>query len=267
MTKLLRRMWRYLSAAMGGKFEEVADPKVQIEQAIADARSRHSELRQTAANVIANQKKAEMELERALKDLSRLNANTQQAVVMAGEAEAAGDRARMVELTSTAETFANQLIAKEEQVETLKQMVLQSARASDQAKAAVAQNAAQLQRQLGERQKLLSQLDQARMSEQMNTAMEQMNAQVGEEVPSLEEVRRKIEDRLTQAQGMGALQADSVEGRMLEVERAAASSAAQARLSEIRSRLGLSAPDAEEAAADPAGAARAQPPAERPTER
>ena len=239
MGNLLRRMWRYLSAALGGKFEEAADPRIQIEQAIAEAQSRHAQLRQTAANVIANQKKAEMELERAMQELEQLTASTQQAVIMASEAERAGQTQRMTELTGTAESFANRLIAKEQQVETLKQMVLQATRASDQAKAAVRQNAAQLQRQLGERQKLLSQLDQAKLSEQMTVAMDQMNVHVGEEVPSLDEVRRKIEDRLARAQGVGELQADSVEGRMLEVERAAQSSAARARLSEIRSRLGL----------------------------
>ena len=272
MGNLLRRMWRYLSAAMGGKFEEAADPRIQIEQAIADAQSRHAQLRQTAANVIANQKKAEMELERAMQELEKLTASTQQAVIMASEAERAGDTQRMTELTGTAEAFANRLISKEEQVETLKQMVLQATRASDQAKAAVAQNSAQLQRQLGERQKLLSQLDQAKLGEQMTAAMEQMNAHVGEDVPSLEEVRRKIEDRLARAQGVGELQADSVEGRMLEVERAAASSQASARLSEIRSRLGLpattgdaTAPSAEAApATQPGTAAPAAPPESSP---
>ena len=37
MFKLLTRAWRYLTAALTGKFNEVADPKVQLEQAITDA--------------------------------------------------------------------------------------------------------------------------------------------------------------------------------------------------------------------------------------
>jgi phage shock protein A len=241
---MFRRFWNYLRALLTGKFEEVADPKIQIEQAIAEARTQHRRLRETAASVIANQKKAQMDLDRSLEDLEKLNRNTQQAVLMASEAEQSGDTARAVELTQTAEAFANQLIAKEQEVDTLQSMVLQATRATEQAKAAVTQNAQQLQTRVAERQKLLSQLDQAKMAEQMNRAMESMSAEVGQDVPTLDEVRAKIETRLARAQGATELQQESVEGRMLEVEQAAAASQASARLSEIRSKLGLEAPAA-----------------------
>ena len=236
---MFKRIWNYLKAALTGKFEEVADPKIQIEQAITEAREQHLRLRETAASVIANQKKAQMDLDRAVEELEKLERNTQQAVLMASDAEAQGDDKRMTELTQTAETFANQLIAKEQQVESLKAMLLSATRATEQAKSAVSQNAAQLQNRLAERQKLLSQLDQAKMAEQMNRAMESMNAQVGQDVPTLEEVRAKIETRLARAEGATELQADSVEGRMLEVEQAASASQARARLSEIRAKLGV----------------------------
>jgi phage shock protein A len=244
---MLRRFWNYLKALLTGKFEEVADPKIQIEQAIAEARAQHRRLRETAASVIANQKKAQMDLDRSMEDLEKLNRNTQQAVLMASEAEQAGDTKRTVELTQTAEAFANQLIAKEQEVETLKSMVFSATRATEQAKSAVAQNAQQLQAKVAERQKLLSQLDQAKMAEQMNRAMESMSAEVGQDVPTLEEVRSKIETRLARAQGATELERESVQGRMLEVEQAAAASQASARLSEIRSKLGIAAPAAAQA--------------------
>lgn len=250
MGKVLRRWWRYLSAKLGSSFEERADPKIQIEQAIVEAQEQHKRLRETAANVIANQKKAEMDLERAMQELEKLNATTQQSLIMASEAESSGDAARATELTRTAEAFANQLIAKEEDVEALKQQVLSATQSADQAKAAVAQNSAMLQKKLGERQKLLSQLDQAKMAEQMSAAMESMSATVGEDVPTLDQVRDKIETRLAKAKGMAELQSDSVEGRMLEVEQAVSSNQASARLSEMRSKLGLtSAPTADSAPA------------------
>jgi phage shock protein A len=257
---MFRRFWNYLKALLTGKFEEVADPKIQIEQAIAEARSQHRRLRETAASVIANQKKAQMDLDRAMEDLEKLNRNTQQAVLMASEAEQSGDAKRTVDLTQTAEAFANQLIAKEQEVDTLKTMVLSATQATEQAKAAVAQNAQQLQTRVAERQKLLSQLDQAKMAEQMNRAMESMSAEVGQDVPTLDEVRSKIETRLARAQGATELERESVQGRMLEVEQAAAASQAAARLSEIRSKLGIEAPasvqapSTSEAASSPATA-------------
>jgi phage shock protein A len=239
---MFRRFWNYLKALLTGKFEEIADPKIQIEQAIAEARSQHRRLRETAASVIANQKKAQMDLDRAMEDLEKLNRNTQQAVLMASEAEQSGDSRRAIELTQTAEAFANQLIAKEQEVETLRSMVMSTTQATEQAKAAVTQNAQQLQTRVAERQKLLSQLDQAKMAEQMNRAMESMSAEVGQDVPTLDEVRSKIETRLARAQGATELERESVQGRMLEVEQATAASQASARLSEIRSKLGIAAP-------------------------
>lgn len=242
---MFKRFWNYMKALLTGKFEEVADPKIQIEQAIAEARTQHRRLRETAASVIANQKKAQMDLDRVLEDLEKLNRNTQQAVLMASEAEQEANDKRVVELTQTAEAFANQLIAKEQEVDTLKSLVFASTRSTEQAKAAVTQNAQQLQAKVAERQKLLSQLDQAKMAEQMNRAMESMSAEVGQDVPTLDEVRNKIETRLARAQGSTELERESVQGRMLEVEQAAATTQATARLSEIRSKLGIDTPAAE----------------------
>jgi phage shock protein A len=259
MGKALKRMWRYLTAALTGKFEAAADPKIQIEQAIREAQEQHKALRETAASVIANQKKAEMDLERAMAELEKLNGTTQQALLMAADAEAKGDTARAEELTKTAEAFANQLIAKEQDVEGMRDLVLQSTSAADQAKAAVEQNAMELQRRLAERQKLLSQLDQAKMAERMSEAMESVSATFGEDVPTLNEVRDKIENRLAKAKGMAELQKGSVEGRMREVELAVNTNQAQARLSEIRSKLGLQAAATPEVATQPAAASQPVP--------
>jgi phage shock protein A len=197
--------------------------------------------------VIANQKQTELRLTRALEELEKINSNTQQAVLMADEATKRGDNAKALEYTTAAEAFANRLIGLEKEVEDLKQLHLQSTQASDQAKAAVAQNSAALQKKLSERQKLLSQLDQAKMQEQMNKAMSSLSETVGQDVPSLEEVRQKIEARYSKAKGMAELEGNSVESRMLEVEQAALNTDAQARLAEIRTKLGIA------TAAEPAG--------------
>ena len=246
MFDLLRRLGRYITAALTGKFNEVADPKVQLEQAIQEAQEQHRRLTEQAANVIANQKQTEMRLNRAMEELEKVNGSARQAVLMADEATKRGDTSKTAEYTRAAEAFANRLIAVEKEVEDLKTLSLQSAQASDQAKAAVAQNSSALQKKLAERQKLMSQLDQAKMQEQMNRAMASLSATVGQDVPSLEEVRDKIEQRYARALGTSELQGQTVESRMLEVEQAQADSEAQARLSEIRSQLGLSAgPEAE----------------------
>src|SRR5919199_6579847 len=91
MFKLMRRAWRYLTAALTGKFNEAADPKVQLEQAIIEAQDQHRRLQEQAANVIANQKQIEMRLNRAMEELERVNGSARQAVMMADEATRNGD--------------------------------------------------------------------------------------------------------------------------------------------------------------------------------
>ena len=109
----------------------------------------------------------------------------------------------------------------EHEIDETKALVLQSSQAAEQAKAAVAQNAQALQDKLAERQKLLSQLDQAKMQEQMNTAMASLGETVGEDVPGFDEIRDKIEARYAKAKGMAELTPRrSVDDRMLEIERA-----------------------------------------------
>jgi phage shock protein A len=240
MIKLFRRIGRYITAALTGKFNEVADPKVQLEQAIIEAQEQHRRLKEQAANVIANQKQTEMRLNRAMEELESINGKARQAILMADDAQKRGDTAKSTEFTHAAESFAGRLISIENEVESLKQLHLQSTQASDQAKAAVQQNSMVLQKRLSERQKLLSQLDQAKMQEQMNTAMASLTEQVGQDVPTLEEVRDKIERRYAKAMGASELQGSTVESRMLEVEQAAMDTEAQARLSQLKAQLGIS---------------------------
>ncbi len=241
MFKALRRWWKYLTAKTNQRLNESADPKVQLEQAIGEAQDQHRRLKEQAANVIANQKQTEMRLNRSMDELEKLNGNARQAVLMAEDASKAGDTAKVTEYTQAAESFANRLIGVETEIEDLKALHLQSAQAADQAKAAVQQNSAALQEKLSERQKLMGQLDQAKMQEQVNSAMASLSETVGEDVPTFDEVRGKIEARYATASGMNELAGTSVESRMLEIEQAAQNSEARGRLDSIRSQLGIGA--------------------------
>ena len=239
MFKYLKKQWNYLVAKMSGRFEERADPKVQLEQAISEARNQHKRLKEQATNVIAGQKQAEIRLNKKMSELEKLNANTRQALIMASDAQRAGDVEKAVEFTHAAETIADKLISVEADVESLKVMVIESTEAADQAKAAVQQNSRLLQEKIAEKSKLLSQLDQAKMQEEMNSAMSQLTESVGEDVPTLNEVQEKIEIRYAKAMAASELQETTVETRVLEIEEATSNVEAQSRLSELRVELGL----------------------------
>jgi phage shock protein A len=239
MIDVIKKRWRYFTAKTDIRFEENADPKIQLEQAIADAQDQHRRLVEQAANVVANQKQHELQLNRAMEELEKVNRSTRQALMMAQEAGAKGDTERAREYNQTAEAFANRLIATENQVNDLKTLSLQSAQAADQARAAVQQNSLALQQKLAERQKLMSQLDQAKMQEQLNRAMSSLNQTVDSSAPSLDQVRAKIEARYAKAIGSSELSGQTMESRMLEVQQAAMGSEAKSRLESMRAELGL----------------------------
>src|SRR6478735_5924162 len=81
---------------------------------------------------------------------------------------------------------------------------------------------------------LLSQLEQAKMQEQVSASLQSMSAlQAPGNTPSLDEVRDKIERRYANALGAAELHSDSVEGRMLEVQKSTLDMAGSARLDQL----------------------------------
>lgn len=232
------RAWKYLTALFNARLDEHSDPKVQIQQAIEEAQHQHQTLTQQAAQVIGNQRQLEMRLNRQLADMEKLQANVRQALTLADEATTAGDTAKATEYNNAAEAFAAQLVTAEQSVEDLKALHDQALSGADQAKKAVEQNAMALQQKIAERTKLLSQLEQARMQEQVATSLGSMNELAAPgATPSLDEVRDKIERRYADAVGATELAQGSVHGRMLEVEHAGVQMAGHSRLEQIRASM------------------------------
>jgi phage shock protein A len=233
------KAWRYISAWFGAKVDEKADPKIQIQQAIEDAQRQHEALTRQAASVIGNQHQLELKLDRQLSQIEDLQAQARQALVLADQSRAAGDEAKAADFEQTAGLLANQLVSAESAAADLKELHDQSMGAAQQARQAVQDNAMLLQDKMAQRTKLLSQLEQAKMQEQVSASLNQMGELAApRNTPSLEEVRDKIERRYANALGQADLATNSVQGRMLEVRKATNNMAGQARLAEIRASLG-----------------------------
>jgi phage shock protein A len=238
MANFFRKLSRYLSASANAKFDEKADPKIQIEQAIQEAQRQHQALTQQAANVLGNRRQLEMKLARQLDEVERLQGSARQALVLADQSRASGDVAKANEYEQSAQAFATQLVSAEGSMEDLKSLHDQALQSSEAAKQAVEQNAMHLQQTLAERSKLLTQLEHAKMQEQMSKSMESMSSMaVPGDVPNLGEIRDKIEKRYAVAMGRTELASTGVEARMLEVQKATIDSAANSRLDQIRASL------------------------------
>ncbi|GAA4948434.1 PspA/IM30 family protein [Actinoplanes utahensis] len=259
--------WHYMMALFGAKIDEYADPKVQIQQAIEDAQRQHQALVQQAAAVIGNQRQLEMKLSRQMSEVEKLQGMARQALVLADRARAAGDESEAQKYESTAQTLATQLVAGEQSMEDLKTLHDQALAAAGQARKAVENNAMVLQQRIAERSRLLSQLEQAKMQETVAKSLESMSELAAPgNTPSLDQVRDKIEQRYANAMGRAELASNSVEGRMLEVQKSSLDLAGSSRLEQIRAsmageKLGgaTERPAVEQPAtpaADPAGVAR-----------
>ena len=240
MIDVLKKRWRYFTAKTDSRFEANADPKVQLEQAIADAQEQHRRLVEQAANVVANQKQHELQLNRAMEELEKVNGSTRQALLMAEDASKRGDADKAREYNQTAEAFANRLIATENQVNDLKTLSLQSAQAADQARAAVQQNSLALQQKLAERQKLHVPARPGQDAGAAQPGHEQPQPDGGPATP-----RRWIRcgprsrPATPRPWDTSELSGQTVEARMLEVQQAAMGSEARSRLDTMRAELGL----------------------------
>src|SRR3984957_6716238 len=232
------RSWKYFSAWFGAKVDERADPKIQIQQAIQDAQQQHEQLTRQAANVIGSQRQLEMKLDRQLSEIEKRQAEGRQALILPDKARGDGNPPKASEFEQTAQALANQLVSAEQSVQDLKTLHDQSLQAAQQAREAVQNNSMLLQEKLTERTKLLSQLEQAKMQETVSASLQQMSEMAApKNVPSLEEVRDKIEKRYAVALGQADLAQNTMGGRMLDVKRATIDLQGSSRLEEIRASL------------------------------
>ena len=232
------KAWKYLMALFDSKIEENADPKVQIEQAIEEAQRQHQELSQQAAAVIGNQRQLEMQLNRRLSEIEKLQQNTRNALNLADKARAEGDAQKATEYENAAEAFAAQLVTAEKSVEDTKKLHDQALQQAEQAKKAVERNGMALREKVNERSKLLSQLEQAKMQEKVSESLSSMNELTANgNTPSLDAVRDKIERRYSKALGQAELAENSVSNRMQEIEQAGVQLAGHSRLEQIRAEM------------------------------
>jgi len=238
----MARLWGYIKAWFSKKSEDVKDPEIEIEQAITEARDRDRELRNQAARVVAHRMRTAAELEDAGEEAAKSRELAKQALLKADAATTAGNADEAARWTQAAQTIAMKIQASDSNVATLTAQLTSAEAQAEQAKQAVNQNAMRLQEMTAKRIELLGKLESARMQENVNKAMEQLTATVGDEAPTLAEVEDKIQARVAQASAKAELQSSTPEGAMVELEHAVNLAEADSTLDALRAELGLQKP-------------------------
>lgn len=236
---MLRRIWGYIKQLFRSAAERAMDPEVEIEQAITEARQRDQQLRNQAAKVIAHRTQIEQRIESAANDVGEARETAKQALLRAEEAKKAGDAAGVEKWTQAAQSLALKLQAAEANLEGLKEQYEIAIQQADAAKTAVQQNAMRLQELAAKRMQLVGQLQQARMQEAVNSAVESISASMEAEAPSLERVEEKINARLAEAKARTEVREATPAGAEAELREAISLAQADSKLEELRRELGL----------------------------
>ena len=229
--------WKYLMQSFDTKIDQNADPKVQIQQAVAAAKEQHKAISEHAANIIGNRNQLQMKMDRLIKSQEDLQNKTRTALQAAEKANAAGDAEKSQQFNNAAEVIATQLVSVEQELEQTKQAYAAADHAAKEAQQKQQQSEANLKEQLSQVSQLESQLNQARMQEQTAKTMDSMNQFNDDNVPTLDGVRDKIERRYANALGQQELMKDSMTDRMAEIESGSTDAAAASRLDQIRASL------------------------------
>ena len=229
----------YLRTFLGMKAEQAMDPEVQVEQVIAEARERDQELRNQAAKVLAHRSVLEQNIDDAAEEVGRARELAKQALLKAEQARQSGQAEQADKWTRAAQSLAMRLQAVENNLSSLKGQYEIAADQSEAAKQAVQQNAMRVSELAARRMELRGSLQQAKMQETVNRAVESMSASLESGAPSLESVEQKIEQRVGEARARAELRASTPEGAEAELEQAVSLAQADSKLEELRAELGL----------------------------
>lgn len=235
----LGRLSGYFQTLFRTKAEQAMDPEIEIEQVIAEARQRDQELRNQAAKVLAHRTMLERNIEDAADQVGQGRELAKQALTRADEATRSGDTEAADKWTRSAQSLAMRLQAAESNLSSLKEQYRIAVDQAEQAKRAVQQNAMRVQELGARRLQLRGSLQQAKMQDTVNKAVESMSSSLETDAPSFEGVERKIDQRLSESQARAELRAATPEGAEQELEEAVSLAQADAKLQELRAELNL----------------------------
>ena len=197
-SNIFHRANSYAQAKADAEFDSRADPKIQVEQAMAGLNQHHHDLVAAASHVLAQEKLAKMRLE----DLSAQEAKYTKSAL------AAKQQGNL----EVARTFAFKIVSIREQSQALMAQIPQLEQAADDAREAVQESADQLQQKFNEKSSILAQVDQANMQKEMAASLQQVSDLTRtSNVPSFDELRQKVAGQLAQAQATTELNSTSPE--------------------------------------------------------
>jgi phage shock protein A len=238
--RMFKKWWLYIQSWFKSTSDDMMDPEIEIQVAIDQAKKKNQDLRNQAANIVAHRTQLETKIEKAADEVGETREMAKQAILKAEDAQTAGDAAGVAKWTNIAQAQAMKLQAAENNLTSLKGQYGTAITQADEAKRAVQANAVKLQELSAKQMELLGALEQAKMQETVNAAVESMSTTLDDGLPTLESVEDKIEKRKAQAMAKAEIFEATPEGGEVELRQAMNEAQADAKLAELKAELGLS---------------------------
>ena len=236
---MFKKWWLYIKSWFKSTSDGMMDPEIEINVAIDQAKKKNQDLRNQAANIVAHRTQLESKIEKAADQVGETREMAKQAILKAEESKAAGDTAGVAKWTNIAQAQATKLQAAENNLTSLKGQYGTAITQADEAKRAVQANAVKLQGLTAKQMELLGALEQAKMQETVNAAVQSMSATLDDSLPTLESVEDKIEKRKAQAMAKAEIFEATPDGGEAELRQAMNEAQADAKLEELKAELGL----------------------------
>ena len=230
-----RPWWRQLGTRLrrGPEPERTPDVATTLETAIAGLREQHALVTAQAAEIVAAEGQQRAHLDRALAEQERRTASAEQAVRRVDEESAVGRRHEADRWEATAEALAGRIQSLEREIDYRGVAGHAAAEASARARSTVDQSASVVRSRIAEYQRLLSDLGQAQIQEQLNDTLGRSEPGRDGAGPTTEAVRRTIAERLATAQALTEIRSEPASGRHLELERGPSRVDARARVDQM----------------------------------
>jgi phage shock protein A len=236
----MARGWRYFGALLGSALDQIADPRLQVQMALEEARRQHQLLTEQAAAVLGNERELDIKVGRAMAEVERVRTATVRALMLADRASREGDAAAARGYEETASVFAVRLAGAESAAAELADARNRSAGAAAAARHAVDHSAHLLNARLTEGARLNTEIEAARMQERMAETLAALDAMAPSgSVPTLDQIRARVDRTVSIAAARSELAGSVIGAKMLEIERAGLEESGRQKLLEIRHALGL----------------------------
>src|SRR6476619_546990 len=220
---LWQRMKRVFFASTGAALDKIENPELVLQQTIRDMRDRVPELNNSVAQVMATERLLLKQKENLSTQVVDLDSKIKASVKMGRD--------------DIATAYIGQLQQAQMDLERTSVQSEHASVASKQALKARDNYVLNMKKRTAEAMQLISAAKQAKLQEQLAQTLEAFN--IGDDAPTFNEMREKIDRRVAAAEAKLQLGTSSVDSQMQDIEREAMDIQMQDKLLEYKQQMGM----------------------------